>query len=83
MLVVLNDASLSLIKLKQDKMGMRARGVDFRSPDFAAIARGFGADGVRVESLAEFEAAFDRALGARRLTVIEAIVDPAEYWEQM
>ena len=82
-IIVLNDAKLSLIALKQDKMGMRARGVDFRPPDFAAIARGFGADGVRVENLAEFEAAFDAALAVRRLTVIEAIVDPAEYWEQM
>ena len=82
-IVVLNDATLSLIALKQDKMGMIARGVDFRPPDFAAIARGFGAVGVRVHDLAEFEAAFDTALADRRLTVIEAVVDPAEYWEQM
>lgn len=82
-IVVLNDAKLSLIALKQDKMGMRSRGVDFQPPDFARIAQGFGAQGVRVDSLAAFEAAFDAALGARRLTVIEAMVDPAEYWEQM
>jgi acetolactate synthase-1/2/3 large subunit len=81
--IVLSDAKLSLIALKQDKMGMASRGVNFRAPDFAMIARGFGAQGVRVGSLAEFEAAFDAALGSRRLTVIEAIVDPAEYWEQM
>jgi acetolactate synthase-1/2/3 large subunit len=81
--VVLNDAALSLIALKQDKMGMVARGVDFRAPDFAALAKGFGADGVRVDTLADFEAAFDAALAARRLTVIEAAIDPAEYWEQM
>jgi acetolactate synthase I/II/III large subunit len=82
-IIVLNDAKLSLIALKQDKMGMRPRGVDFQPPDFARIAQGFGAHGVRVDSLTEFEAAFDAALGARRLTVIEAVVDPAEYWEQM
>ncbi|MBK9608745.1 MAG: thiamine pyrophosphate-binding protein [Betaproteobacteria bacterium] len=81
--VVLNDAKLSLIALKQDKMDMAPRGVDFTAPDFARIAQGFGADGVRVDSLAAFEAAFDAALAARRLTVIEAMVDPAEYWEQM
>jgi acetolactate synthase I/II/III large subunit len=83
LIVVLNDAKLSLIALKQDKMGLPSRGVDFKSPDFARIAQGFGAQGVRVASLAEFEAAFDAALSARRLTVIEAMVDPAEYWEQM
>ena len=82
-IIVLNDAKLSLIALKQDKMGMAARGVDFVSPDFTRIAQGFGAHGVRVDSLEGFESAFDAALAARRLTVIEAIVDPAEYWEQM
>ena len=82
-IIVLNDAKLSLIAVKQDRMGMRARGVDFRPPDFARIAQGFGAHGVRVDSLAEFDIAFDAALAARRLTVIEAMVDPAEYWEQM
>jgi len=81
--VVLNDAKLSLIALKQDKMKLSARGVDFSSPDFAAIARGFGAEGVRVETLAAFETAFDAALASRRLTVIDAAIDPAEYWDQM
>ena len=82
-IVVLNDDKLSLIALKQDKMKMSARGVDFASPDFAAIARGFGADGVKVTTIAEFEQAFDAAVASRRLTVIDAIVDPQEYWEQM
>ena len=82
-IVVLNDAKLSLIALKQDKMQMAARGVDFESPDFARIAEGFGAKGVRVDTLAQFETAFDQALSARMLTVIDAMIDPAEYWEQM
>ena len=82
-IVILNDDKLSLIALKQDKMKMAPRGVDFRSPDFAAIARGFGADGMKATTLAEFEAAFDAAVASRRLTVIDAVVDPGEYWEQM
>jgi acetolactate synthase-1/2/3 large subunit len=82
-IVVLNDDKLSLIALKQDKMKMAARGVDFQSPDFAAIARGFGAVGVKATTLAEFEAAFESAVASRKLTVIDAVVDPAEYWEQM
>jgi acetolactate synthase-1/2/3 large subunit len=81
--VVLNDAKLSLIALKQDKMKLQPRGVDFASPDFARIAEGFGAVGVRVETLEQFEVAFDGALAARTLTVIDAAIDPAEYWEQM
>jgi acetolactate synthase-1/2/3 large subunit len=82
-IVVLNDAKLALIALKQDKMKMRPLGVDFESPDFAKIAAGFGARGVYVDSLEAFEEAFDEAIAARRLTVIDAAIDPAEYWEQM
>ena len=82
-IVVLNDAKLSLIALKQDKMKMAPRGVDFESPDFAKIASGFGARGIYVDALPAFEEAFEEALSSRRLTVIDAAIDPAEYWEQM
>ena len=81
--VVLNDDALSLIKLKQAKMQMAPQAVDFRSPRFAEIARGMGGEGVRVDSLSAFEAAFARAVERRRFTVIDAVVDPAEYLEQM
>ncbi|GGF13150.1 acetolactate synthase [Aliidongia dinghuensis] len=81
--VVLNDDALSLIKLKQAKMQMAPQAVDFRSPRFADIARGMGGEGVRVDNLADFEAALDAAVARRRFTVIDAVVDPAEYLEQM
>ncbi len=88
--VVLNDASLSLIKLKQSKMklapkdGKRAySATDFASPRFDLIAAGFGAKGVRVDNIAAFDAALAEAVASRRFTVIDALVDPAEYWEQM
>jgi acetolactate synthase-1/2/3 large subunit len=81
--IVLNDGALSLIKLKQAKMQMDKRGVDFAGPRFDMIAQACGAVGVRVETQAAFEAAFDAALGSRKFTVIDAIVDAAEYMEQM
>jgi acetolactate synthase-1/2/3 large subunit len=81
--IVLNDASLSLIKLKQSKMGMQARATDFKSPRFDQLAQGFGARGVRVDSIAGLSAALAESVAARRFTVIDAVVDPAEYWEQM
>jgi len=81
--VVLNDASLSLIGLKQAKAGLAARATDFASPRFDGIAAGFGAHGVRVGSLAEFETALDEALAASKLTLIDALIDPREYREQM
>jgi len=81
--IVLNDDALSLIKLKQSKMQMAPQAVDFRSPRFAEIARGMGGAGVRVDSLAAFTQAFEQAVASRRFTVIDAVVDPTEYLEQM
>lgn len=81
--VVLNDSALALIKLKQSKMQMTPRAVDFESPRFDVLAEGFGAKGVRVDTIEAFAKAFNEAIVSRRLTVIDATIDPAEYWEQM
>jgi acetolactate synthase-1/2/3 large subunit len=80
---VLNDGALSLIKLKQAKMQMAPRAVDFKGPRFDLMGEACGAVGVRVETLAEFEKAFAAAVSSRKFTVIDAVVDPAEYMEQM
>ncbi|HXG40153.1 MAG TPA: thiamine pyrophosphate-dependent enzyme, partial [Candidatus Limnocylindrales bacterium] len=48
---------------------------DFIDTDYAAIARAFGANGVRVRTVAEFRAAFRNALRRERLTVIDALID--------
>lgn len=81
--VVLVDDDLALIDLKQDKMKMRREAVGFRSPDFAAIARGFGIAATPVADLAAFDAALEAALAAGQPHLIAAQVDPAEYWDQM
>jgi acetolactate synthase-1/2/3 large subunit len=81
--VALNDDALSLIKLKQAKMQLEPRAVDFRSPRFAGIAESMGARGVRVESIEAFGPALAEAVASRRFTVIDAVIDPAEYSEQM
>jgi acetolactate synthase-1/2/3 large subunit len=41
------------------------------SPDFAAIARGYGAEGVQIKSAAEFKPALERAILAKRPFVID------------
>jgi acetolactate synthase-1/2/3 large subunit len=81
--IVLDDQALALIKLKQAKMQMAPRAVDFVGPRFDLLAQGFGAAGLRVETQEAFEAAFDAALRSKKLTVIDAVVDPSEYWDQM
>lgn len=81
--VVLDDQALALIKLKQAKMQMAPRAVDFAGPRFDLLAQGFGIDGFRAETLAEFERALEAALATKHPTVIDAVIDPSEYWEQM
>jgi acetolactate synthase-1/2/3 large subunit len=81
--VVLNDSALSLIKLKQRKMQLAPQAVDFESPRFDLLGQGFGAVAKSVRSLPAFEAALDEAVASRRFTVIDAVIDPAEYLEQM
>src|SRR6266540_1134524 len=42
------------------------------SPDFAAIARAYGVEGVKITSAAEFNPALERAIKAKRPFVIDA-----------
>jgi acetolactate synthase-1/2/3 large subunit len=70
--VIFNDYEYKLIKIYQYATYGEAGLVEFENPDFAAYARICGADGYRVESLAEFEDAFARALASNRPTVIDA-----------
>ena len=49
----------------------RVSGTAITNPDFAAFARSFGAQGVKVENLAEFKAAFAKARADGGVTLIE------------
>lgn len=77
------DRSLALIELKQRRLGLPNLGVDAPATDFAAIAQAYGGHGVRVESVAELEEACLGALARDRFTLIEAVIDKAEYGQQM
>lgn len=81
--VVFNDSCLTLIGAKQKKRQMAPAGVDFSSTDFAAVAAGFGWDGHRVTDLAELPAVLDAAFAADRAVLIDVVVDPFEYDQQI
>ena len=82
-IIVLNDASLALIELKQSKMQLETGAVKFKSPDFAALAQGFGIEAVRATTNAEFADAYEKSLAGQGPLLIEAVCDASEYWEQM
>ncbi|WP_047155570.1 thiamine pyrophosphate-dependent enzyme, partial [Aneurinibacillus tyrosinisolvens] len=41
------------------------------SPDFAAIARGYGVEGIKIQSAAEFKPALERAIASNKPVVID------------
>jgi acetolactate synthase-1/2/3 large subunit len=77
------DRSLALIELKQRRLALPNLGVDAPATDFAAIARAYGGHGVRVADRAGLERACREALARPVFTLIEAVVDKAEYGQQM
>ncbi|MNC92719.1 Cyclohexane-1,2-dione hydrolase [compost metagenome] len=54
----------------------RVSGTELKNPDFAALARAYGHHGEVVESTAEFEPAFERALAAKSSALLELRIDP-------
>jgi acetolactate synthase I/II/III large subunit len=82
-IVVFRDDTLSLIKLKQERMKLPESGVVTGSPDYAALARAYGGSGHVVRNVGELEKAARAALKSSRFTLIEARIDPSEYRKQM
>ncbi|MEA3156230.1 MAG: acetolactate synthase large subunit [Betaproteobacteria bacterium] len=82
-IVVFRDDTLSLIKLKQERMQLAETGVRTGSPDYAMLAKAYGGDGVVVKDVASLRRAAQSALASERFTLIEARIDPAEYRRQM
>ena len=60
--------------MRSDALG-RLSATALKNPDFAAMARSFGAHGELVESTADFPAAFTRAKAAGKAALIELRVD--------
>jgi acetolactate synthase I/II/III large subunit len=78
--IVFNDAALSLIKIKQKPAGHGGdEAVRYRPVSFTAAAAAMGAAGAVVTSEQELAAALADALTQPGPTVIDAGVDPAGY----
>jgi acetolactate synthase-1/2/3 large subunit len=82
-IVVFRDDTLSLIKLKQERMQLPETGVRTASPDYGLIAQAYGGRGVVVEDVASLRGAARESLESECFTLIDARIDPAEYRRQM
>ncbi len=75
--LVVNNGMYGTIRMHQERnYPGRVFGTELANPDFAALARAYGANGEVVECTAEFAPAFERALAADRPSLIELRVAP-------
>ncbi|MDP6786773.1 MAG: thiamine pyrophosphate-binding protein [Rhodospirillales bacterium] len=76
-LIVFNNAMFGTIRVHQERRHPgRTIGTDLVNPGYAALARCHGAHGETVEETAQFKPAFERAVAAGKVAVIELRVDP-------
>ena len=72
--IIFNDGEFKLIKLYQIATFGESGLVEFTNPDYVAYAKACGAQGYRVETVAEFESAFQEALASGKPTLIDAAI---------
>jgi acetolactate synthase I/II/III large subunit len=75
--VVVDNGMYGTIRMHQERrFPARVHGTALVNPDFAALARSYGAHGETVRATAEFAPAFERALAAGRPALLHLLVDP-------
>jgi acetolactate synthase-1/2/3 large subunit len=72
--IIFDDGEFKLIKLFQIATYGESGLVEFTNPDYVAYANACGAQGYRVETLSQFELAFQEALTSGKPTVIDAAI---------
>ncbi|MBV9077439.1 MAG: thiamine pyrophosphate-binding protein, partial [Methylobacteriaceae bacterium] len=77
--VVLQDASLALIELKQRQAGLDPAGVALGPTDYAAVAAAFGGVGHQVGDASALAEALRAALGRDRFSVIACTIGAEDY----
>lgn len=81
--IVFNDGALSLIDIKRQEMQMPELGFSWERPDFAEAARGFGCTAWRAETADELDAALAAAAADGGPCLIDVVLNPDGYLEQM
>ncbi|MGH7277356.1 MAG: thiamine pyrophosphate-binding protein, partial [Candidatus Rokuibacteriota bacterium] len=77
--IVFDDAALSLIRIKQDQRGMAGDALTYRGPDLVALAQSFGLAAFGAEDERGLRQALARALATEGPTLVDARIDPSPY----
>ena len=73
--VIMRDNSYNMVAFQEELKYGRTSGVQLGDYDIAHFAAAFGAKGVRVSGITEFEAAFKQSLNEPGVTIIDVHVD--------
>jgi len=79
--LVVNDGRFGAIKWLQERLFGRWGEADLANPDFPALARAFGADGVRLDGLDALPGALEKALAAPGPTVLDLPLEVEPPWD--
>ncbi len=75
--IVVNNGMYGTIRMHQEReYPARVSGTELQNPDFAALARAYGAFGESVEATDDFAPALKRAMAAGKPALIELRLDP-------
>lgn len=83
MTIVLNDASLSLIEIKQQARKLAPAGVALGDVKWPALAQGFGIPAWTAKTMDELDRAIESATKVDGPTLVEARIDRSNYGETM
>jgi acetolactate synthase-1/2/3 large subunit len=74
--IVLNDARYNMCHQGMKMLGLKGADATIPQANFVMIARGMGADGIRVESESDIQAALEKAIASPVPFVVDVIIDP-------
>jgi thiamine pyrophosphate-dependent acetolactate synthase large subunit-like protein len=73
--IVLNDARYNMCSQGMKMLGLQGADATIPEADFVMIARGMGADGIRVEKESDIHAALEKAITAKVPFIIDVLID--------
>jgi len=76
--LILNDSAYGMIKWKQQHLGFKDFGLDFKNPCFVTYAKSYGANGHRLESTGNLLPLLNECLDSGGVHLIDVPVDYSE-----
>lgn len=76
--IVLNDSRYNMCAQGMSLSGFKGIDTQMSPVDFVAIARGMGADGIRVDSETDLQVALEKALASNVPFVVDVQIDPTQ-----